>query len=123
MLKMTYGRRGTAPRAPARIEGVMSLEETIQFLNDSASRQEARLAQLEENNRRIQRLLARLVEGQKALEFAIEQTWNLLEEMQDKPVSLRRNARRPILKSKTQAKDHLVSHHTCRPARRPRRPA
>jgi len=60
----------------------MSIEETIQFLTDSAAEQEAKLAKLERNSALLEKALRRLSDRQKLLELwaaqvqAVLTTWN-----------------------------------------------
>jgi hypothetical protein len=99
----------------------MSIEETIQFLTESAIEQEAKLARLEENSALLDQALCHLAERQKLLEIWAVEVQRLLEDLQNRPFRRRRKGRSaPGVKAGC-AKDDSAHYGHCRPAQRPPR--
>ncbi len=91
----------------------MSIEETIQFLTESAAEQEAKLAKLERNSALLEKALHRLSERQKLLELWAAHVQAVLDELEQRPYRRRRKTRLP--------ESHRLPYRDCRPARRPAR--
>jgi hypothetical protein len=91
----------------------MSIEETIQFLTDSAAEQEAKLAKLERNSALLEKALRRLSDRQKLLELWAAQVQAVLDDLEQRPYRRRRRVR--------STDSHPLPYRDCRPARRPGR--
>jgi hypothetical protein len=97
----------------------MSIEETIQFLTDSAAEQEAKLAKLERNSALLEKALRRLSERQKLLELWAAHLQAVLDDLEQRPFRRRRKARSVGHSIDGCRENHRLPYRDCRPARRP----